>query len=128
MNACSVLLKAYPLALAIIGLVWPATPGAQGLSTNSSSQSPSRTGSSEEVLVRYFESAKPQVIAQGVGATEGPTWCQQGFLLFSDIQGNRILRWTPDRKVEVFRRPSNISNGLSPNCADLVLMTNHSSR
>lgn len=39
------------------------------------------------------------------GVTEGPVWVREGnsgFLLFSDIPANAILKWTPDDKVSVF--------------------------
>jgi gluconolactonase len=46
---------------------------------------------------------------------EGPAWNSQGrFLLWSDIPGNRQLRWVEDDgHVSVFRSPSNNSNGNS---------------
>jgi gluconolactonase len=36
---------------------------------------------------------------------EGPLWIQHadsGYLLFSDVSGNRIMQWTPDGKLSVF--------------------------
>ncbi len=44
---------------------------------------------------------------------EGPAWNSQGrYLLWSDIPGNRQLRWLEDDgRVSVFRQPSNNSNG-----------------
>lgn len=45
--------------------------------------------------------------------TEGPVWHRDGYLLFSDIPANTIYKWTPDGKVEVFRKPSGQSNGLT---------------
>ena len=45
--------------------------------------------------------------------TEGPVWHRDGYLLFSDIPADTIYKWTPDGKVEVFRKPSGQSNGLT---------------
>ena len=45
--------------------------------------------------------------------TEGPVWNPQGFLLFSDIFGNKIYEWSPTAGLAVFRDPSGYSNGLT---------------
>lgn len=43
---------------------------------------------------------------------EGPVWFSDGgFLVWSDIPNNRMLRWTPDTGVGLFRADSNFSNG-----------------
>jgi gluconolactonase len=68
--------------------------------------------------------AKYKVINAGVerlftGArwAEGPVWIGDGgYLIFSDIPNNRMLRWLEETgEVTVFRSPSNYSNG---NCRD----------
>ena len=38
--------------------------------------------------------------------TEGPIWIHQGYLLFADIPGNRIMKWTPQGQISVFMQPS----------------------
>jgi gluconolactonase len=45
--------------------------------------------------------------------SEGPAWSGQGrYLVWSDIPNNRQMRWLEDdRRVSVFRMPSNNSNG-----------------
>src|SRR3954453_5005019 len=48
--------------------------------------------------------AKLEKIAGGFGFTEGALWVPQGrggHLLFSDMPGNVIYKWTPDGKVSV---------------------------
>jgi gluconolactonase len=46
--------------------------------------------------------------------TEGPLWNALGkYLLFSDMPGDRIRRWSADGGVVEFRNPSNKSNGLT---------------
>jgi gluconolactonase len=37
---------------------------------------------------------------------EGPVWIHQGYLLFADIPGNRILKWLPDGTSSTFLQPS----------------------
>jgi sugar lactone lactonase YvrE len=57
--------------------------------------------------------AKMEVLASGFQTSEGPVWnsAQGGFLIFSDLDGNRMLRWTPGSGITTFRRPSNRANG-----------------
>lgn len=41
-------------------------------------------------------------LADGFGFLEGPVWIPEGALLFSDMRGHRIHRWTPDAGISVF--------------------------
>src|SRR5215218_4037993 len=44
--------------------------------------------------------------------TEGPVWFSDGgFLLWSDIPNNRMLRWVPELGGGVYRSPANFTNG-----------------
>ena len=48
--------------------------------------------------------AKLEKIAGGFGFTEGALWVPQGrsgHLLFADMPGNVIYKWTPDGKISV---------------------------
>lgn len=38
--------------------------------------------------------------------TEGPVWIHAGYLLFAEIPGNRICKWTPGDGVTVWMQPS----------------------
>ncbi|HYM09872.1 MAG TPA: SMP-30/gluconolactonase/LRE family protein [Bryobacterales bacterium] len=49
--------------------------------------------------------AKIEKLAGNFKFTEGPIWIHAGYLLFSDIPANSIMKWTPDGKVSVFRHP-----------------------
>jgi gluconolactonase len=51
-------------------------------------------------------------IAGGFAFTEGPVFSRRGYLLFSDIPANRIMKWERG-KVSVFRENSNSANGLT---------------
>src|SRR4051794_27539965 len=43
---------------------------------------------------------------------EGPVWFNDGgYLVWSDIPNNRMLRWVPDLGVSVLRANANFSNG-----------------
>jgi gluconolactonase len=45
-------------------------------------------------------------LAGGLVFTEGPVWIHAGgYLLFSDVPGNAIYKWTPGGKVSDFRKP-----------------------
>jgi len=50
-------------------------------------------------------------VASGFRFTEGPAWSREGFLLFSDIPNNQIMKYVPGQKPEVFRENSNGANG-----------------
>ncbi len=46
--------------------------------------------------------------------TEGPLWHPTGrFLLFSDMPGDHMRRWSAGDGVTTFRKPCNMSNGLT---------------
>jgi gluconolactonase len=56
--------------------------------------------------------AELEQLATGFGFTEGPAWSDAGgFLVFSDIPGNVMRRWTPGQGVADYRRPSQKANG-----------------
>jgi gluconolactonase len=51
-------------------------------------------------------------IAGGCIFTEGPVWSRRdNCLIFSDIQGDTLFRWSEASGQEVFRRPSGQANG-----------------
>ena len=44
--------------------------------------------------------------------TEGPTWVARGgYLVWSDVRGDRMMRWSSAEGVSVYRAPSNNANG-----------------
>ena len=57
-------------------------------------------------------SSVPEKVAGGFAFTEGPVFSRRGYLLFSDIPPNRIMKWERG-KVTVFRENSNSTNGLT---------------
>ena len=76
-------------------------------------------------------------LAEGFGFIEGPVWVDDdgGFLLFSDIPGNAIVKWTPDGTVSEFLSPvyegeyeegRNVgSNGITVDSDGQVVFTEH---
>lgn len=67
-------------------------------------------------------------IATGFQFTEGPVWHPDGYLLFSDIPADRIYKWTPPDKLEVFRQPSGNSNGLTLDRQGRLIACEHGNR
>jgi sugar lactone lactonase YvrE len=58
-----------------------------------------------------FSDVQVEKAAHGFRFTEGPAWSRDGYLLFSDIPGNRIIKYLPGEDYPVFREPSNGANG-----------------
>jgi gluconolactonase len=57
-------------------------------------------------------------LADGVGGDNGPAegpvwWKEGGYLLFSDINGNRRMKYTPGQGTVEFKKPTNGANGLT---------------
>ena len=49
--------------------------------------------------------AKIEKLHSGFRFIEGPVWVRSGsYLLFSDLQSNAIMKWSPDGTVSVFRK------------------------
>lgn len=60
---------------------------------------------------------------------EGPVWCEDwGHLIWSDIPNNRMLRWSPETGVSVFRRPSNFANGSTRDPEGRLITCEHGTR
>lgn len=56
--------------------------------------------------------ARLETLYDGCRWAEGPVWfADGGYLVWSDIPNNRMLRWMPELGVSVFRANSNYSNG-----------------
>jgi len=67
--------------------------------------------------------------ATGFQFTEGPVWnAYEGFLLFSDIPANHILKWTPSEGITTFRKPSGNSNGLTYDREGRLIICEHGNR
>ncbi|YCI06545.1 SMP-30/gluconolactonase/LRE family protein (plasmid) [Ensifer sp. D2-11] len=60
---------------------------------------------------------------------EGPVWFNDANqLLWSDIPNQRILRWTPEGGVSVYRQPSNFTNGHTRDRQGRLISCEHGTR
>lgn len=60
---------------------------------------------------------------------EGPVWFNDGgYLLWSDIPNQRILRWIPEQGVSVFRAASNFANGNTRDLQGRLISCEHGTR
>lgn len=70
-----------------------------------------------------------EVLHDGCRWAEGPVWFgDAGHLLWSDIPNQRMLRWTPDGGVSVFRQPSNFANGNTRDRQGRLVTCEHGTR
>ncbi|HQT77931.1 MAG TPA: SMP-30/gluconolactonase/LRE family protein [Rhodopila sp.] len=86
-----------------------------------------------EVLDKRFPrqgNAAVERIATGSRWAEGPVYFRDGgYLLWSDIPNNRIMRWLEDDgHVSVFRAPSNHSNGNTRDREGRLITCEHDTR
>jgi gluconolactonase len=58
------------------------------------------------------KNAEVKRVATGFGFTEGPVFSRRGYLLFSDIPNQKILKWERDQ-LSTLRENSNRANGLT---------------
>ena len=59
-----------------------------------------------------FSHVSVEKVAGGLQFTEGPVWSREGYLLFSDVPANKILKIGPgDKAPLVFREDSGYANG-----------------
>ena len=63
------------------------------------------------LLAQDFEVARMQLLAKGYTFTEGPAWSKDGYLIFSDVPSDRLLKWVPGHDVEVFRSDAHGPSG-----------------
>ena len=58
-----------------------------------------------------FSRISVEKVDGGFRFTEGPVWSREGYLLFSDVPNNRIMKYVPGERSTVFREDSNGANG-----------------
>ncbi len=83
---------------------------------------------SEQNLAALVELETMKQLATGFQFTEGPLWNPDGFLIFSDIPANKIMKWTPPDKVDTFRDPSGNSNGMTFDLQGKLIVCEHGNR
>jgi gluconolactonase len=73
--------------------------------------------------------AKLEKLATGFLQPEGPVWIDGLGILFSDIRGNKIYRWSPvDSTLTPFLNPSDSSNGLTLDLQGRLVLTQMAKR
>lgn len=84
----------------------------------------------DPAFARYVLGNAPvKQLATGFDWVEGPTWFgDANCLLFSDIPNNRIMRWSPDTGISVFRGPSNFANGHTRDRQGRLVSCEHGTR
>ena len=66
----------------------------------------------DRILSVLDTSSEIEVVGSGFEFTEGPVWDHNNdSLIFSDMPGNKMRKWTQSDGVEPYRNPSNMANG-----------------
>lgn len=74
-------------------------------------------------------SARLEELYSGCRWAEGPVWFNDANqLVWSDIPNQRLLRWTPNGDVSVFRQPSNFANGHTRDRQGRLVSCEHGTR
>ena len=64
-----------------------------------------------------------------IGPAEGPVWFAEGkYLLFSDIQTSRRMKYTPGQGVTLFKDKTNEANGLTRDLQGRLIAAEHATR
>lgn len=72
-----------------------------------------------------FDTLIPEELATGIEFSEGPAWHPDGYLLFSDVAGNKIYKWQ-DGNLEEFLSPSENANGIACSKENDFVVCRHS--
>ena len=94
----------------------------------------SLVGNDYEYFDRRFRdltvpTAKIELLYDGCRWAEGPVWfADGGYLVWSDIPNNRMLRWMPDLGVSTFRADANYSNGNTRDREGRLITCEHGGR
>ena len=73
--------------------------------------------------------AAVEKLYDGCRWAEGPVWfADGGYLVWSDIPNNRLLRWTPEKGVDVFNPDSNYTNGNTRDMQGRLVSCQHGGR
>lgn len=73
--------------------------------------------------------AQVEVLGEGFRWLEGPTWFgDHRCLVFSDIPHNRIMRWSQNDGISVFREPAGFANGHARDRQGRLISCSHHDR
>ena len=68
-------------------------------------------GLAAAVFAQDFEVVKMELFGKGYTFTEGPAWSKDGYLIFSDIPADKLMKWGQGGKIEVFRSDAHGPSG-----------------
>lgn len=71
------------------------------------------------------QGAALEQIVSGCVFTEGPVWLPDQSLLFSDITGDKLMRWHPETGTEVVRTPNQKGNGMTLDREGRLIVCEH---
>jgi gluconolactonase len=97
-------------------------------------QPASRIEQLDPALEKIISTSEPiKSIADGMGGplgpVEGPVWWKEGgYLLFSDINASKRMKYTPGQGVSVFQEQTNQANGLTRDLQGRLLACEHETR
>ncbi|MFH0943915.1 MAG: SMP-30/gluconolactonase/LRE family protein, partial [Planctomycetota bacterium] len=76
------------------------------------------------------EGSSVRTLGVGLGFTEGPVWIDRdgGFLVFSDLWGGRLLKWSDGEGVVLFREAANEPNGNALDRQGRLMTCEHAAR
>jgi len=66
-----------------------------------------------ELIAGIFDNLQPVQIATGMQFTEGPQWHPDGYLVFSDVTGNKIYKWSEENGLSVLVSGAGSPNGIA---------------
>ena len=86
--------------------------------------------SDDEQFASFFQAdARLEQIATGFIWAEGPVWINETQeLRFSDIPNNRMMSWSQDKGLQVFRQPSQRTNGNTLDRTGAMISCEHGGR
>src|ERR1700674_1549088 len=99
-----------------------------------SAQLAKRIDQFDPALDKIISTSEPiKDIANGfggpLGPAEGPVWVKEGgYLLFSDINASKRMKYTPGQGVAVFQENTNQANGLTRDLLGRIVACEHETR
>jgi gluconolactonase len=114
-----------------------AVAAAGGLATlgrGASAQGAKRIEQFDPALEKIIATSEPiKELGSGfggdLGPAEGPVWIKEGgYLLFSDINASKRMKYTPGQGVSVFQEHTNQANGLTRDLQGRIVACEHETR
>ena len=108
--------------------------GDVGLGSGARAQGATRIEQLDPALDKIISTSEPiRELASGLGGplgpAEGPVWWKEGsYLLFSDINASKRMKYTPGQGVSVYQEKTNGANGLTRDLQGRLLACEHETR